>query len=105
LLVPLSVGGQVTLDMVLDTGSFPSSISRTAYDVLVGEGIVDATERDSYVLKALTIESQPISDLPVRISQRATDLKIDGILGLSFLGNYTDVHFHVPSLRLTLTNP
>ncbi len=104
LLIPLEVGGRVALYMVLDTGSFVTSISRTAHEVLVREGLVDAAERRSYLLREVAIEGQPVSDLTVRISQRATDLKIDGILGLSFLARYTDVHFHVPSLRLTLSS-
>jgi len=50
----------------------------------------------------LLLDGQPVDDLEVRISRRVTRVGADGVLGLDCLGRFTDVHFHVPSLGLTL---
>jgi hypothetical protein len=57
------------------------------------------------VLQSLQIQGQPIRDLEVRISRRVGQVGADGVLGLDFLAQFEEVSFHVPSMRLTLTNP
>lgn len=41
----------------------------------------------------------------VRVSGTVGRIGAGGILGLDFLGQYEDIHFHVPSFRLTLNGP
>ena len=102
LLVPMEVG-EHTVRMVLDTGSPLSSISEDTYDALSDTDRIARVGRDTYLLRAPTIQEQTIADLRVRISRRVSRVGADGALGLDFLGRFTDVHFHVPSLRLTLS--
>lgn len=100
-LITLEVDGR-SFDMVLDTGSPLSSVSRGMYDELARAGAIDRLGRRGYVLRRASIEGRVIADLGVRVSRRVTQVGADGVLGLDFLGRFTDVHFHVPSLRLTL---
>lgn len=104
LIIPLEIGGLLTIDMVLDTGSPLSSISERVRDLLVPTGYLDPISQTLYVLRSLNIQGQAIPDLRVRTSRRTTRVGADGVLGLDFLAQFTDVHFHVPSLRLTLTD-
>ncbi len=101
ILVRVDVGGR-RFDMVLDTGSPLSSISQSMYDELSERGAISHVGGRRYTVRRSTIEGQRITDLEVRISRRVTQVGADGVLGLDFLGRYTDIHFHVPSLRLTL---
>lgn len=103
--VPLTIAGRSTLDMVLDTGSPATSISEPTLKHLQGLGLVSTSDAPSYVLRGLTIQGQAIPDMRVRVSARATQVGADGLLGITFLGRFTDVHFHVPTGRLTLTGP
>ena len=101
ILIPLEVGN-LSLDMVLDTGSPPSSISQATYDKLAEAETIDHVGGRTYVLRKPRIAGQVIPNLEVRLSRRVSQVGADGVLGLDFLGRYTDIHFHVPSLRLTL---
>ena len=51
------------------------------------------------------MQGQALPDLRVRISQRVTEAGVQGVLGITFLGLFEEVHFHVTTLRLTLTAP
>jgi hypothetical protein len=97
--------GQETIKMVLDTGSLLSAISEPTRQTLVAKGILDASSARLFVLRDVTIQDQQISDLTVRLSPRVTQVGAAGILGLDFLGRFSDIHFHVPTMRLTLTYP
>ncbi len=101
LLAPLHLDTHV-LWMVLDTGSPISSISEHTYASLAGTDRIVRVGNDTYVLRSPTIQGQSIEDVQVRISSRVTQVGADGVLGLDFLGRFTEVYFHVPSLRLTL---
>lgn len=100
-LIPFRVGG-LSFNMVLDTGSFLSSISQGMYDELAQTGAMRPGGARRYVLREPTIEGRVIPDLEVGLSRRVTQVGADGVLGLNFLGRYRDIHFNVPSLRLTL---
>jgi hypothetical protein len=102
LTVPLHLAGQFTLDMVLDTGSPLSGISYLTRDVLARQDLLVPVGPRRYLLRDLTIENQPIPDLVVRLSQRASAVGIDGMLGLDFLNRFSDIHLNVPTLWLTL---
>jgi hypothetical protein len=105
ILIPVTVMGQETIMMVLDTGSLLSAISEPTRQTLVAKGILDASSARLFVLRDVTIQDQQISDLTVRLSPRVTQVGAAGILGLDFLGRFSDIHFHVPTMRLTLTYP
>lgn len=103
ILVRLEVGG-LFFDLVLDTGSALSGISQPTLDALARAGLaMPAGQR--YLLRQVRIDGQAVSDLHVRISPRVTQVGADGVLGLDFLARYEDIHFNVPTLRLTLSNP
>lgn len=101
LLAPVKVGDQI-LDMVIDTESPISAISVGIREVLARTDRLVQLEANTYVLRDPRIQVQSIADLEVRVSPRVTRVGADGVLGLDFLNRFTDVHFNVPSLRLTL---
>jgi len=51
------------------------------------------------------MEWDAVPDVSMRVRRSLALAGIDGILGLDFLNQFTDIHFHVPSFRLTLTLP
>ncbi len=55
------------------------------------------------MLRLPVLEGFPIADLRVHVSRRVTIVGSQGILGLDFLRRFEHIHFHVPTLRLTLT--
>jgi hypothetical protein len=101
----LDVQGRQTLRLVLDTGTFLSAISEGTRTDLASEGLLEPLPRNRWLLRGLALDSQPIADLPVQVSRRATEAGVDGLLGLDFLGRYTEVRFHFPTMRLTLVTP
>ena len=56
-----------------------------------------------YVLKDLQLGGRPMPALEVRVNSGIGLLGFEGILGLDFLGRFREIHFDVPSRRLTLT--
>ncbi len=91
--------------MVIDTGSPVSSISQHMYDRLSPTGFLTPAGGRFLMLRSPVLEGFPIADLRVHISRRVTIVAAEGILGLDFLRRFEQVHFHVPTLRLTLTYP
>lgn len=102
-MVPLEVAGTVTLELVLDTGSLLSGLSEPTREMLTTRGLLRPAGERRFLLRDLTIHGQPVPDLVVRVSRRVTQAGARGVLGLDFLGQFTDIHFHVPSMRLTLS--
>ena len=92
----------MTVKMVLDTGAPFSSVSESTRDTLVDLGLLSASGGRRWVLRKLRIDQQGVADLTVRLSRRVSDVGAEGVLGLDFLGRFTEIHFHVPSMRLTL---
>ena len=82
--------------MVLDTGSPLSSVSEPTHRRLAGAGSVRHIVGRRFALTRPLLDGQPVDDLEVRISTRVTRVGADGVLGLDFLGRFTDIHFHVP---------
>ena len=105
--MPVQVGEEIRLEMVLDTGAPLSGLSREAADSLTASGFLEPIQGRAsiYLLRALTIQGQPIDDLEVRVLRRLTEVRAPAILGLDFLGRFEEIHCHVPSLTLTLTDP
>lgn len=104
ILVPLRVG-DLGVNMVLDTGAPLTAISERTQALLHGAGLIESAGQGRFVLRDITIAGHPMPDLPVRVSRRVTEAGAEGVLGLDFLRRFTDIHFHVPSLVLTLTDP
>lgn len=104
IIIPLEVGGLFTLAMVLSTSSPLSYIRRSASETLAAVGLARDTGENRCVLRDVSIHGQTIPDLPVRIRQGVFPTT-DGILGLDLLRQFSDIHFNVPTLRLTLTDP
>jgi hypothetical protein len=105
-MVELEVGSTKTvLAMVLDSGSPVSGLSGRSITNLADAGLLETGGRRSYVLRQLRVLDQAIPDLVVRQSRRAEQVGVDGILDLDFLWRFEEVHFHMPTMRLTLSRP
>jgi hypothetical protein len=102
LTLPLEVGGAITFDLVLDTGSPLSGISERVRDALLGTPYLGHLGAGRYRLRDLQIRGQPMPDLEVGISRRATEVGVDGVLGLAFFAQFVDVCINIPTLELTL---
>jgi hypothetical protein len=104
IVVPLVVGER-SIRMVLDSGSPIAAVSRPTLDLLLTDGRVDPADGPNYMLRSPTIQGQLIPDLRVCLSRHVTRAGADGMLGLNFFGQFTDVHCHVPTLRFTFSGP
>ena len=102
IVVPVRVGAIFELQFVLNTGFLSTAISARTRTVLSAMGHVGETRGRPHVLRNLTLAGRPIPDLPVRISPALSLLGVEGALGLDFLRQFRDVHFNLPSRRLTL---
>jgi hypothetical protein len=102
-MVPVEVAGLVTVELVLDTGSLLSGISEPTREMLASRGLLSPAGERRFLLRNLSIQGQALPDVIVRVSRRVTQTGARGVLGLDFLGQFTDIHFHVPSMRLTLS--
>ena len=107
-MVTLDVADSEPLRLVLDTGTVHSAIGASAQGRLLRANAITESgdtlgARPIYRLGGLSIEGQLIPDLNVVVSNRATMLGIDGMLGLNFLALFSDVHFSVDEMRVTLT--
>lgn len=104
-LIDLDIGADLTVDMVLDTGSPLSTISAGTRSKLARLGrlhpVPDAVNR--FLFNDLQIQNQPIGDLIVRVSPVTTRAGAEGTLGLDFLTRFETIQFHVPTLHLTLS--
>ena len=69
------------------------------------EELLPPRSERTYTLTELTVDGQPLPPLPIRVSGALGLISAGGILGLDFFAQYEDVHFHVPSFRLTLDGP
>lgn len=104
--LPLMIGGNVSLWMVLDTGSPVSVISPLTQNVLAENGLLyPIGDAHRYLLQDSSIQGQALPDLPVRVLPRLARIQVDGLLGLDFLRTFKTVTFDIPTLRLTLTYP
>ena len=104
-IVPIRVAGALNIAMVLSFGVPRSSISTTTRDRLIMRELVPPTIERTYVLSDITADDKPLPPLHVRVSGALRLIGAGGILGLDFFGQYEDIHFHVPTFRLTLNGP
>ena len=104
-MVPLFVA-QIQLRMMLNTGSPRSVISEAARDTLIQNELLPPQQLAGYTLTPVALAGQRISDLPVRVRGPVfARAHVDGMLGLDFLRQFTEIHFDVAAFRLTLTLP
>jgi predicted aspartyl protease len=102
-IVPLIVGGTLHLEMVLDTGSSLSAVSAATAERLRELGLIPADAGQRFTLRDVTISGHAVADIAARLSARVGEVGAEGLLGLDFLGRFSDIHFHTASMRLTLT--
>lgn len=101
--LPLAVGNLLTLTMVVSAFSPLSYLEQSAGDTLVALALARRVNDRECVLRDISIQGQQVPDLDVRT--RATGPPgANGVLGLDFLRQFTDIHFHVPTLVLTLSD-
>ncbi len=101
-MVPIRVSGKVRLYLALNPGVIRSSITTNARETLIQEELLSPVAQRNFVLSDVESQGQRLPPLQVRVSRfRYGD--IDGLLGLDFLQQFTDIHFHVPTYRLTLS--
>lgn len=102
LAVRVRVARQADVQFVVDTGSLGNGLSQAAYDDLSRRGLRRQVGKGFYLLDELEADGQALPVIRVYVSKRATQVGADALLGLDFLMRYTDIHFHVPTMRLTL---
>lgn len=95
----------VNVDLVLDTGAPASGLHQQLFGRLVAEGKLDARGVDWGVLRSLSSQGRPFPPLRVRVSPRATQLGVTGVIGLDFLSRFSEIHFDRTSMVLTLVQP
>jgi hypothetical protein len=103
--VPILVADNVEIAMVLNFGVPRSSISTAVRDRLIMQELVPPRTERTYLLSDVTADGQSLPPLEVRVSGALRLIGAAGILGLDFFTQFEDVHFHVPSMRLTLSGP
>ena len=101
--VPLTVAGLLTLNMVLDSGSPQSALSRSAMVDLNASNLLTQARGLVFLLGNLEIQGHAIPDLLVQPVARLGRLGIDGALGLDFFNMFRRVSFDTVTLELTLT--
>jgi hypothetical protein len=104
-LVPMTIGGQVSINMIVNLGVPRSSISAATRDQLITKELVPPRRDRTYVLDDVTVQGQLLPAFTVRVSGALGRIGAGGILGLDFFAQYEDIHFHVPSFRLALNGP
>lgn len=102
IVVPVVAGGMFTIRFVLNTGYLISAVNSRAQAVLAVMGLLDPIGGRLHSLRNLTLAEQPLPDLEVRATPALGLIGVEGILGLNFLRQFDDVHFNLPSRRLTL---
>jgi hypothetical protein len=94
--------------MVFDTGSPVCSLSAGVIGELRTLALLRETGQSYgaspvYRLEALSVEGQPLPEMDVHKSNRATLLRIDGVIGLDYMTKFRRISFDVEALRMTLT--
>ena len=102
ILISIQVGQVDSIDFVLDTGSAFNAISQATYLRLAEHALLRRVPPRFYLLQGAQVAGTPLPDPRVVVSSRVTRVGADALLGLDFLMRFTDIHFHVPTMRLTL---
>jgi hypothetical protein len=99
--VPVKFPG-ISVDFVLDSGSFRSAISSKVHGELSSLGLLEHVGRFGYRIRGGVIEESPIPDIVVRVSPRVDEAGARALLGLDFLLRFAEIRFEVATLMLTL---
>jgi hypothetical protein len=102
-MLPFEAGGDVVLEFVLNTYAPVSYITSEARDMLLRLGFATSLGEETCIVPDLSVQRQPLAAQQFRV-RRGAFRGVDGMIGLDFLGRFTDVHFNLPSLRLSLWN-
>jgi hypothetical protein len=107
--IAVTISGQQTIFMVLDTGAPASVISPGIARELTERGLLQPTaDPGHYGLTDLTAQDAddqpPLPDVIVRPLRRLALLQIDGLLGLDFFRQFDRITFDFPTASLTLSS-
>ena len=105
LIVPLSVGQDVVLQMLPNPLLSRSLISEEARDDLIRRSVLPPSVLRRCRLTDLRIKSQMVRDLSVFVVPPAQTFGVDGLLGRDFFAQFIDVRWDVRGNRLTLVDP
>jgi hypothetical protein len=83
--VGLSVGPDVQLEMQFQPTTRRSTISSRVLRDLQGRGLLPLEDRATWLLRDLRIDRQSVPNLEVRLGLTANVFDLDGILGTDFL--------------------
>jgi hypothetical protein len=101
-MISIEISTGVVLEMAFNPGVPASSISVRTQRYLIQKEVLPPIEQRGYVLLGAMVQRQRLPPLNVRVS-RINRPGADGILGLDFIEQFTDIHFNVPTFRLTLS--
>ena len=105
LVIRLSVGDDIAWDMLPNPLSRRSIISPRAFEDLQKRGLAASQNVQRFVVRDLRIAGQTVPDLDVRVSAATIRLRVDGILGLEFFGQFELVQWYPHTRRVTLVAP
>jgi len=104
-IVEVSANG-IRLSMMLNTGSSFSAINERAREALIQAEALPPERLTRYTLTKPSLAGNQLSDLAVRVlGQGLPRADLDGILGLDFLQQFSEISFEVATFRLTLALP
>jgi hypothetical protein len=101
-ILPIKVGAFVNVNFVLDT-SFPlTRISESTRDILQAFGLITPLSAKVVRIHEMHVGGDVLPEIEARVSNVVSRLGLEAMLGLNFLGAFTEVCFHRPSVALTL---
>jgi hypothetical protein len=103
LVIRLSVGLDLALDMLPYPTARRSVVTRTVFQNAVGTLGDGARRGRGVLLRDLTIAGQPVSDLIVHPSMAPERLEVDGFLSLDFFSQFDIVEWRPKMHRMRLT--
>ena len=90
------------IEFVLNSGYLASALNLRSRTVLTAMGLLRPIDERFSVLTDLTTAGQSLPDLAIHASRALELIDVEGMLGLDFLQQFTDIHFNAPSGRLIL---
>ena len=92
-IIPLSVGLDAVLEMLPLPQQRRSAISRRALERVTEQALIRPISAGTHALRDLRIKGHEVPELQVRVSGAPDIAEVDGVLGLDFFANFTDVRW------------
>jgi len=102
LVVTIQVGLDFGLEFLPALTQRRSTIGRSTRAEMLARGEIEPASRSPFRLRHLSIDSQPIPDVEVRVSPFPDLIKVDGMLGADFFRNYSHVNWDPDTNLVTL---